>query len=66
MTYEEIEAARKAAQQTIDMVSASVAPMIRMSVGHLRAAGLRWDTVDALRSLKRELRDFDIRTGRWK
>lgn len=66
MTFDEVEAAVKSAKTSIAVVDANVGAMVRLSAGHLRGVQLTWPTVDALRALKRELRDFDIRTGCWK
>lgn len=66
MTMQEIEAGLVSAKATISNVESQVAPMVRMCANLLRRAGGNWQTTEALRAMKRELRDFDSRTGTWK
>lgn len=63
MNWDEMESAVRDAAWTMKQVDRRVSDMARMISHRLRAA-----EVDRqhLRALKRELQDFDARTGRWK
>jgi len=58
----EVEAARMA-MIAVDQQSAKMAKLLS---GRLRNIPLDYWTVGTLRDLKRELRAFDMTTGRWK
>jgi hypothetical protein len=67
MTFDDMERALQAAKSQQQIVDANVHGMAKLIANRLRVAGsMDWKTVDAMRALKRELRDFDSRTGRWK
>ncbi len=59
--YAEINEARTTLHNA-DRVSESLLPLL---VGRLRKTGTEWNTTEALRALKRELRDFNMTTGTW-
>lgn len=63
MTYDEIEAALLRAGEIMSRADRLAQRSIRFSIGRLRRLDI---DVDDLRELKRELRNFDITTGKWK
>lgn len=69
MNFADMQAVIDEADRTQRIVDQHVNVLIRLISGRLRAAGNPgyWSRErTALASLKRELRDFDTRTGRWK
>lgn len=67
MTFADMERALNDAKSQQAVVDANVHSMARLIANRLRASGsLDWKTRNALRDIKRELRDFDSRTGSWK
>lgn len=66
MNFDDVEGAVRAAKLSLAVADRHVGQMVRLSANRLRSVELDWETVEALRAIKRELRDFDIRTGRWK
>lgn len=69
MTSEEISATLDAARHDIKVVDSHVLCMVGLIRNRLRPATrnhMSWSDRAALADLKRELRDFDSRTGRWK
>lgn len=62
MNWSEARAAFADAESTIDKADVIATDMARTLRGRLRKVQSR----DALAELKRELRDFDLRTNSWK
>lgn len=60
--WDVMRASIQQAQSTLRAVDAYANSMADVIVGRLRKV----DDADTLRALKRELRDFDMVTGRWK
>lgn len=60
--FDEIRWAVQAAREQLAAVDAQTGKMAGLLVGRLRHV----DAPEALRDLKRELRDFDMTTGKWK
>lgn len=60
MTFDDMKAAVDQAEHTMRLVDAMADKMARLLVGRLRHV-----SPSTLRSLKRELRDFNIHLGRW-
>lgn len=63
MTEEELANALRQVRSSQDAVDANLGTMIRMVAGRLRHAR---QCSSALKTLKRELQDFDSRTYSWK
>ena len=63
MDIYEMKVAVDSAQSDIDRAGTLVNRMAGMCAGRLRLAGVR---IDTLNRLKRELRDYNIHTERWK
>ena len=63
MTLDDIRDAVQAAEWTQQMVDKSVGKMARLCAGRLRVSDAPAYT---LRTLKRELRGFNMTTGEWK
>ena len=63
MNYEEFDSAVKDAETTMARASAFVRMLARLAVGRLRRSKV---SHHVLAELKRELRDYNIHTGRWK
>lgn len=63
MNYSDILQARKDAQEQINLADQATRGAAQLCAGRLRKAEV-WE--DTLRMLKRELRDFDMTTGKWK
>jgi hypothetical protein len=61
MTYDEMSAALKEAERTMNVADTVATWIARLLVGRLRKVS----SESTLVALKRELRDFDSRTGRW-
>jgi hypothetical protein len=59
--FDEMREAVCEAEHTLRAADDVAASMARLLVGRLRFAG-----TDALRKLKKELREFDMVTGEWK
>ena len=71
MTMVDVEQALKAAKDRQLEIEREFAAMVRMLRGQLRHAHRQDDgtwssTTAALKAMKRELQNFDSRTGRWK
>lgn len=62
MTWDEVNQGYKDARNRIRETDAIVGDMASMLVGRLRQAGV---SRSVLAKLKRELRNFNIHTGRW-
>lgn len=65
MTWDEMQASVRSAEFTMKLVDRHVADMAGLIAGRLRSARNCVSASD-LRTLKRELQDFDARTGEWK
>lgn len=61
MKWEDFRESWIDAKDTFDRVDSIAATMGQMLVGRLRRCN--WSTLDAF---KRELRDFNMQTGKWK
>lgn len=59
--FDEMRAAMREAEQTLDAAKSVAGQMGSMLAGKLRNCH-----ADDLARMKRELRDFNIHTGRWK
>lgn len=70
MNYQDIKEAREEAQASLACAHQAVRHAIDLCADHLRVSipkpGVWSDERTALSALKRELRDFNIVTGRWK
>jgi hypothetical protein len=68
MTYDEMFKAIEEAKQTISIAETQAHNMAKFLVGRLRMVNRAgyWGEHDTLCKLKRELRDFNITTRRWK
>jgi len=62
MNFHDMNDALKNAHETIRMADTRVGQMAAICAGRLRKADV---PTSVLAKLKRELRDFDSRTGRW-
>lgn len=63
MNYDEITRALDETRWLLSRAETAAAKAVPFAVGRLRYLGI--DTA-VLRALKRELRDFDMTTGKWK
>lgn len=61
--WDQVAAGVHAAQRTQNAINSFTREMAQIVAGNLRRGGCG---VGVLRELKRELRDFDMVTGRWK
>ncbi len=62
MQFEDMARAVSDAEQTLSLADRFAEKMARMLMGRLRKIGSMY----VLRSLKQELRDFNMTTGEWK
>lgn len=62
MQFEDMAYAVSDAEQTLSLADRFAEKMARMLMGRLRKIGSMY----VLRSLKQELRDFNMTTGEWK
>ena len=62
MQFEDMAHAVSDAEQTLSLADSFAEKMARMLMGRLRKIGSMY----VLRSLKQELRDFNMTTGEWK
>jgi hypothetical protein len=63
MTYQELAMAVQDAKNTLEKADSCTGQLARMMAGRLRESNASAYT---LAKLKRELRDFNIHTGKWK
>ncbi len=63
MKWEELDEAVCEAQQTLNLADDHVRSMAKMVIGRLQQADVRNSVLTAL---KKELRDYNIHTGKWK
>jgi hypothetical protein len=64
--FEEMVAAVNEAKETLRLADSISDRMAKMLVGRLRRVSLSWGGDSALADLKRELRDFNMQTLKWK
>lgn len=65
MNYDEMSAAVKDAERTMRLADIATDSLVQLVVGRLRKV-TSWRGHDALKSLKKELRDYNMGTGKWK
>lgn len=63
MLWDEMNEAVRNAKTTLRIADTFVGQMANMIAGRLRSGRVRSSTLE---TLKRELRDYDMRTGTWK
>lgn len=67
LSYDEARAAMRDAQSTMKAADEVAGDIASILIGRLRCVNKSgYGGTSTLRSLKRELRDFDMTTGRWK
>lgn len=66
--FDEVRAAVSQAKEQLRAADDAALSMAQLLVGRLRhvQSGNQYRGADALRALKKELRDFDMTTGEWK
>ena len=63
MDFNDIRNARIAAQHQVELADQAVKDAVRLASGRLKAANV---PTYLLEELKRELKDFNAKTGEWK
>jgi len=66
MYFSEMKKALDEAEITLKSADSIAGDMAKLLVGRLRKTGNSYQSHLALKNLKRELKDYNIRTGKWK
>jgi len=63
MNYSDVEKARVEAIKTLELADNAIRHAADLIKRRLRSSRVRWPVLD---ELKRELKDYNMRTGKWK
>lgn len=66
MNYHDMEAAVRDAEETLKQANRQMTSLAKMMTGRLRLVSTSYQGTEALKSLKRELSQFNASTGEWK
>ena len=66
MNFQQMNAAVDEAKQTLKTADYAVTDMSKMLVGRLRKVENNYQGAKALAALKKELSQYNVRTGEWK